>query len=225
MANHDIQAAFWYDAGDELLVARFPEDFQDWLLDEGREDDAREFMARWKQLESVMSHSEQLFDYARDLAEEYATVREFNEESRTPARKTYEQMFNLLRDLESADEPNGDDEPLSWDREAALVNRAIADMPEPERPVLFEDDEDDEHVYPIAIYVRHGTPVLMMFFQTARALVNGGYSYGKDDLLYDFKSLLRQPEVTHGEIFDLLWHYVDIRPEEDEPDMTANWDW
>lgn len=224
MATNDIQAAFWYDAGDELLVARFPEDFNDWLLDEGREDDAKEFMARWKHIESVIPHGELSIEHARDLAEEYATVREFNEESRTPSRKTYEQMFNLLRDLERADEPDSDDEPLTWDREAALVNRAIADMPE--EPVLFEDDEDDEgHLYPVTIYIRHGTPVLDMIIHAAAALVKADYSYGKDDMVYDFGNLLKQPVVTNDEVFDLLLDYIDIRPKEEEPDMTANWDW
>jgi len=214
-----VKATFYYDVSDELVVAKFPEDFADWLRDEGRDADAREFMARWHDIESTTPWSDLKFDQVVDLASVYANVVEFGDELRTPSRKTYDQLFNLLRDMEASDEPESDDEPMTWDREAALVNRAIADMPS----LLPEPEEDEIEIEPtyhdVTIYVAYRTPLHVLTLNVMKALWNNGYQSAVDDLLLDLKYLFRDTApVTDGDVFLSLCEYINILPEEDEPD-------
>lgn len=200
-----IEPSFYYDVSDELEVAKFPEDFADWLMDEGREQDAKEFLVRWKRFEESRPDREITLDAAADLAQQYADVIEINEETRNPAAKSYAEAFRLLRDLESADEPDPDDDPMTWDREAAAVNHFLADsMP---APVDMDEHEFDD----VTVYVDEDEGIVHMIANTITQLAQAGYVDGAKEFALNLKFLL-QRNPTDSEMFGLIWSYVDVRP-------------
>lgn len=204
MATQTVQATFYYDASDELEVAKFPENFADWLMDEGWEQDAREFLVRWKHFEETTPNYEITLDAAVQMAKDYAEVAELNAELRNPVSKSYAEAFQLLRDLEEADEPDGEDAPLPWDREAAAINHFLADS-DP-TPVDMEEHEFDD----VVVHVDVGETIAHVIAHTLTALAQAGYVGGAKRLAFDFKYLLRQ-NPTDWQMFELIWSYVDVQ--------------
>lgn len=199
-------SAFYFDVADDKVVAKFPEDFADWLMDEGKELDAREFLHKCQHYEEVTPVEELELATVIEIAEEYAPVIKFNEEIREPA-STYSQVVRLLKDLEMADEPRGGDKPLPWDREAALVNQAIADSA-PVTPI-----DMDEHEFPdVKVYVDDDHTILHILANTMLELVEAGYPEAARRFAQDLWFLTRQPRDDF-ELFSLIWSYVDVLPE------------
>lgn len=205
---------FIYDVSDELGVAKLPEDFADWLLDEGREEDAREFLARWHHYEAITPRAELSVEAVIEIAEEYAPVLEMNEEMRSPVSRSFAEAFALLRDAERADEPSSGDDPLSWDREAALVNQALADQgPLPDPPPRTATPLNlDEHEYPeITVYVPEGCSIMQVLTEVVVALAKEGLRSAVRSFSQDLLALTREP-TTDLELFTLAWSYVNIVP-------------
>lgn len=196
---------FYYNAEDELVIAKFPEDFADFLSDAGYENDARDFLVRWKQHEQITPPSEVRFDAARELAEEYANVVEIGDESNRPASKTYEQVFHLLRDLEASDEVDSDDEPIPWDREGALVNRFIADMP---HEAIVEESEKPT-LTGVSVVAERSEPFGKIVLDSVMALVGVNRMDEARELMSELEFILRNhPHLD--DVIDLICHYVDL---------------
>lgn len=202
-------AEFYFDATNELEVAKFPEDFADWLMDNGREQEAREFLNRWHRFVEERDGWGVTLDDAQSLADDYATVIEINEEVGDPVvdepSRTYREAFQLLRDADRTTEPDGEEDPLPWDREAALVNMSLKDMPA--EPIDWDEHEYDD----VIVYVDEGDRIPDIIANTITALIKSGYQYGARTLAHELEMLLRFP-ATNEEMFALLWSYVDIQP-------------
>lgn len=206
MTTTAVGATFYYDASDELEVAKFPENFADWLMDEGWEQDAREFLVRWKQFEENTPNHEITLDAAVQMAEEYAETSELNAELRNPVSKTYAEAFQLLRDLEKVDEPEGETEPLPWDREAAAINHFLADS-SPPVPVNMEEHEFAD----VVVHVDVGENIAHIIAHSLIALAQAGYTSGAKELAFNLKNLFRR-NPTNWDVFELIWSYVDVQP-------------
>jgi hypothetical protein len=197
---------FVYDVLDELAVAKFPEDFADWLMDEGREADALEFLARWRHYESITPEGELDFDDVIDLAHAYADVVEVNTELRGPVSASFAEAFALLRATEATDEPYSDDAPLTWDREAQVVNQALADQGDYIVPLDL-----DEHEFPeIKVYVEKGCSIMDVLTGTILALAAENLRSVVNSFCQDLLALTREP-TSNEELFALAWSYVDIK--------------
>lgn len=208
-------SVFMYDVSDSLAVAKLPEDFTDFLLEEGRDADAREFLTRWNHYEAITPLEDLSIEAVIEMAEEYAAVLELNEEMQSPVSRSFAEAFTLLRDAEQADEPESGDPPLSWDREAALVNQALQDQgPEPDfssSPAMPLDL--DEHEYPeITVYVPKGCSIMQVLTGVVVSLAEEGLRSAVRSFSQDLLALTREP-TTDLELFALAWSYVKIAPE------------
>lgn len=198
--------SYYIDMDNELEVAKFPEDFADWLMDTGREQDAREFLHKCQHYEDVTPVEEQEFETVIEIAEEYAPVVKLQDELQTPSR-TYSEVMRLLKDAEAADEPSGGDAPLPWDREAAVINRTLADS----APVVPMDMDD--HEFPdVKVYVDDDDTLPIILAKTMLALVEEGYPFAAKIFAQDLLALTRVPR-SDLELFELVWSYVDVLPE------------
>lgn len=208
---------FIYDISDELAVAKFPEDFADYLLEEGRDADAREFLAAWTHYESVTPTEALSLETVIEMAEWYAPTLETNEEMRGPVSRSFAEAFSLLRDMESADEPESGDAPLSWDREAAVVQRALADEgpSEPSQYGSVTPLDLAEHEYPdVTAYVAKGSTIIQVLIEVALALGAAGLSGAAQSFAREIMMVTRHGTVTDEELFLLAWSYVNIEPKE-----------
>lgn len=191
---------FYYDAEDELVIAKFPEDFADFLSDEGWEQDARDFLARWKHIETLTPNDELRFKQVIELAEEYAPIYEVGDETRRPSSKTYDQVFNLLRDMERVDDYGSDDDTIPWDREGALVNRFLSDM---SHEVIAEEEERDEAgpEFPdVVVTFKRGDDLPKVVLYSIIALWKGGYPDEAQDLISELSFEFKR----NGAAFDAL---------------------
>lgn len=207
---------FYYDVEDELLIAKFPEDFADFLADEGWDQDSRDFLARWKQIEQLTPNSDLIFQQVLDLATEYANIYEVGDETRRPTSKTYDQLFSLLRDLEQADEPDSDDETIPWDREGALVNRFLEDMPREETKVDEDILDDAGPEFPdVVLILKTGVSLPEIVIRSMRELWHGGYPEEARELLRELSlGFERDSEFNAVDIVAMICSYIVIEVDE-----------
>jgi len=208
--EEEDDVVFHFDVSNPLAVAKFPEDFNDFLLDHGRDDEGAEFLVRWKHIEQRTPAHRITLEKAIDLALEYADVVQENEDFRDDeTSRSYAEAFQMLRDAELVDEPDGDDPPIPWDREAALVNQVLADSM-PVVPVNLDD-----HEYPVTVKVPLGFPVEKIALLAALRLGSEGYTIGARDFIQDFRALIRIP-FTNAKLFTLIWSYVNVVPVDED---------
>lgn len=198
-------SAFHFDASSRIQTAMLPEDFADWLMDNGRDEEAKDVLTRVEQMERT--YEEVDIEDVIDVLEEYGRVIEINKDIGHIPDDYYWETYSIVRELENQDDLWSDDEVLTWDREAQVVNQAIADMG-PVTPV-----DMDEHEYPVTVYVRRGTPILEILRRSFMALARGGYRDGVRDMAQTLAAFTRV-ERTDTELFGLAWSYVDIVPDD-----------
>jgi len=209
MSVDEITSAFYYDGDSQLEVAKFPEDFADWLMNEGREQEAREFLARWNRLEETTPYEQVTFELAQDLAEEYAPVVDFAEEIRDPDTDSemVKALFGIFREREATEEPWSDDPTPSWDREAELVKQVLEDQ----MPIPLDLDK---HEFPhVKVYVKRSAKIPEIVFRTFQELGTSIDTKTAMRFIQDLLFLTNGP-ATDGEIFLLCWSYVNIVPTE-----------
>lgn len=205
--------AFYADLSNIIEIAKFPEDFADWLMDEGREQDARRFLLTCKNWQAVTPAEEQTIEDVIEIAQEYAPVVNFSEEIRVPHDTSFHEAVELLRDLERVDEPFSDDEPLSWDREAALVNQMLSDDRPTEPEIVFEEPPLPEPMFPDAeVYIDDDDTITVVAGKTVQALLDEGYDIGARRFLLELRDVIRRGPST-SEMFILIWSYATVMPE------------
>lgn len=211
MSTMEQIPAYYADLSDDLEVAKFPEDFADWLMDQGREQDARQFLITIRNWKDLTPTHEQTISRLVEIADEYAPVVDFQEEIRAPIpRRSFTEALALLQDLEAVEEPDSDTGPLTWDREAELVNRAIADQPPPPAPAPVDMSE---HEYPdVEVYVDDGETVVQTAWKTFESLLENGHRTAARMFLLDARALLHRSEDP-VDLFMLIWSYVVVLPE------------
>jgi hypothetical protein len=202
MSDEPQTKAYYADLDSDLHIAKFPEDFADWLLDENREEDAKEFLSDIKLYKSVTDEDEWTLDDLIEIAQLQAPVVIIQEELRQP---TYVEALRLLEAAEKADEPTSRDTPLRWDQEAALVNQAIADSSPP------RDLEEPEYS-DVTVWVDDDWSVPDIVVATVKALIEGHYSLGARDFVREMSFILNR-HANQWDLFKLAWSYVTIRPE------------
>jgi hypothetical protein len=201
-----MTTAYFADLSNDHEVAHFPEDFADWLMEEGREQDAREFLITCKNWADLTPPDEQTIDALVSIAEEYAPVVKFDEEIRSPSR-TYYETVKLLEDLEKVNEPDSDDPMLPPDREAALINQMLADEM-PVVPVNMEEHEFED----VDVYVDDGDSIVTLVLKTFEALMEADYTAAARRFIQEANMLIHRGEDA-VELFVLIWSYVTVQPE------------
>lgn len=207
--------AYYTDFTDDLEVAKFPEDFADWLMEDGREQDAREFLFTVQHWQEVTPSWDQTIERLVELAEIYAPVVNFSEEIRAP-RSTYSEAVSLLRDTERINEPGSEDEPLPWDREAEIINRMIADEALiAEGNMILDGGDENEWTlqeYPdVEVYVDDDDTVVSIALKTFYSLTVNGYDEGARTFLTNIRHLIHR--LDYEKMFWIIWTYVTVLPE------------
>jgi hypothetical protein len=195
------EKAYYAELDNDLHVAKFPEDFTDWLLDEGREFEAKEFMAAVKKYKASTLEDEWTLDDLLDMARYYAPVVVLEEELRQP---TYAQAVRLLEAAERLEEPTSRDEPVRWDQEAALVNQALADS----APLSMDRPEYED----VTVWVDDHHSVTDIVMMAARALIDDEKGAVARQFLREVGFVLAH-NANQWDLFKLTWSYVTIVPE------------
>jgi hypothetical protein len=201
--------AFYVDTSSALEVAKFPEDFADHLMDEGRDEEAREFLVICKRWEKLTPEDEQEIDELIEIASGFGPVVSFQDEiGNDEAPKVgYGEAKAFYDDWKAVDEPDMDDPFLPPDREAALINQMLRDS----SPVVPMDM--DEHEFEdVEVYVDDGDRIAVLMFKVFEALIENTYASAARRFIGEVDLILRRGSDPN-ELFELAWSYVSIVPE------------
>lgn len=207
------EKAYYADFDDDLHVAKFPEDFADWLMDEGRDQDAREFLFIVRQWQDTTARWNQTIEQLVEIAEMYAPVVDVSAETRVP-RTSYTEALRLLRDTERVDEPDSEDDPLPWDREAEIINRMIADesLLAKADTILDEEEEWVLQEYPdVEVYIDDDDTIVSVALKTFYTLMKEGYDEGARMFMTNIRHLIHR--LDYDKMFWIIWTYVTVLPE------------
>jgi hypothetical protein len=200
--------AYYADLSTDLTRAMIPEDFADWLMDNGREQEARAFLHNFKMWLEETPEVDQTPDAIIELCEEYAPVVVFNAQIRQPKQRNLHDALKLIQDLEEANEPTSKTPALSWDQEAAIINQMLADEAPEEEP---EDEVEPEFVL-VTAYVDDGDTILGFMGKVFIALIEEGYSHGARDFIREVGRLLNL-DAEPFELYCTAMTYVHVRAE------------
>jgi hypothetical protein len=201
--------AFYVDTSSALEVAKFPEDFADHLMDEGRDQEAREFLITCRRWEKLTPEDEQEIDELIEIASGFAPVVSFQDELGVPdaPKVGYGEAKAFYDDWQTVDEPNMDDPSLPPDREAALINQMLSDS----GPVM-PMDMDKHEFEDVDVYVDDGDRIAVLMFKVFQALMDSTYTSAARRFIGEVDLILRRSNDPI-ELFELAWSYVNIVPE------------
>ena len=200
------RSSFEVDLSDPYAVLHIIGDINDHLLDEGRDDDAADFLLQAKGLK-VTSPDDWSVEDLLSIASEYVDIYDVSD-SRAPMVGMAEEWLQHIEEQE-------DDEPLSgnmsFDEEHDAVNKALAlpvNLEVPEYPDLwmtwdFEIDLADN------------------MLEAMRTLFDAGEHKALRQFVHDWRGL-RSACWTYKAMFQLAWSYVKIYP---HPDQYGTDDW
>jgi hypothetical protein len=203
--EHDLDFSFWTDLDDDLSIARFPEDFADYLRELGREVEADTFLDEAKQYHELNPDWDQSLEDIVDLAEEYARVSISAQDLHKPRKLTYADIRRTYRDSEIANH-GVSDTPLPFDQEAELVRRSLEDQTPPAAPI-----DMDEHQHPdCVVYVTDDDDILDIMFKTMVTLRHAGYIASAKSFQFELTLMVKRSEPTDWDMFELAWSYVEL---------------
>jgi hypothetical protein len=201
--------AFYVDTSSALEVAKFPEDFADHLQDEGRDQEAREFLVSCRDWEQLTPEDEQDVSELIAIACGYAPVVDFQEEIGNDdyERHSFAAAKAFYSDWQAVDEPDSEDPSLPPDREAALINQMLRDS-SPVVPMNMDEHEFED----VDVYVDDGDRIALLMVKVFEALIENTYVSAARRFITEVELILRRSNDPI-ELFKLAWSYVNIVPE------------